>query len=346
MHDPHALDAADHDANLNGPGRIAGKPPELPDLPPVEAPSAGFVVQLFVIPAIVVAVVIFVWLLFGKLAGGERDPAEYVRRLRAGTGDWRSAFELASLIQNDARLAADPRLLGELTDLLDGELRGPTPATELTVYLIKTLGIFQTTEGTLDGGRKVDPIGTLVEATGSGRDQAIRMEAAASLARQAARLEGKLDDPRVPAALSAAATDGEPELRQVAVYALGFVGGDPAIESLRDRLRGDEDRFVRYNAAVALGRRGDPAAEGTLKEMLSPADLDRVVDAPNADEKLSRVESIELEALGAVRASISAGKLDLARALRPLVEGLTRSGLVSVRTTAQDVLQKLQGPAA
>ena len=58
------------------------KPPALPELPPVEAPSAGFVVQLFVIPAAVVVVVVIVWLLFGKLAGGERDAMEYVRQLR------------------------------------------------------------------------------------------------------------------------------------------------------------------------------------------------------------------------------------------------------------------------
>ena len=91
-------------ANLNTDPR---QPPPLPDLPPVKAPSAGFVVQLFVIPAVVVAVVILVWLLFGKLAGGERDPAEYVRRFRPASGDWRSAFELASLIQNDVKLASN-----------------------------------------------------------------------------------------------------------------------------------------------------------------------------------------------------------------------------------------------
>src|SRR5205823_12344008 len=74
------------------------KPPALPDLPPVEPPSAGFVVQLFVIPAAVVVVVIIVWLLFGKLAGGERDALEYVRQLRLPTANWRSAVELASPI--------------------------------------------------------------------------------------------------------------------------------------------------------------------------------------------------------------------------------------------------------
>ncbi len=42
------------------PGAGSNKPPDLPDLPPVEAPSAGFVVQLFVIPAAVVVVVVIV----------------------------------------------------------------------------------------------------------------------------------------------------------------------------------------------------------------------------------------------------------------------------------------------
>src|SRR3954467_4164193 len=89
--------------------------PVLGARPPVEAPSAGFIVQLFVIPAVVVAVVVVVWLLFGKIAGGERDAMEYVRLLRSPSANWRAAFELASLIQNDSKLASDPVLLGELT---------------------------------------------------------------------------------------------------------------------------------------------------------------------------------------------------------------------------------------
>src|SRR5438045_2557262 len=97
-------------------------PPPLPDLPPVETPTAGFIVQLFLIPAVVVAVVIVVWLLFGKLAGGERDASDYVRQLRSSRANWRTAFELASLIQNDPQLAESHELLGELTALLDQEL--------------------------------------------------------------------------------------------------------------------------------------------------------------------------------------------------------------------------------
>ena len=39
--------------------------------------------------------------------------------------NWRSAFELASLIQNDAKIATDPKLLGELTDLLVARAEDP-----------------------------------------------------------------------------------------------------------------------------------------------------------------------------------------------------------------------------
>ena len=90
----------------------ADKAAILPDLPPVEPPSAGFVVQLFVIPAAVVVVVIIVWLLFGKLAGGERDAMEYVRQLRSPTANWRLAFELASLIQHDPEDRQRPGVAG------------------------------------------------------------------------------------------------------------------------------------------------------------------------------------------------------------------------------------------
>jgi hypothetical protein len=317
------------------------QPPPLPDLPPVEAPSAGFVVQLFVIPAVVVAVVILVWLLFGKLAGGERDPADYVRRLRQASGDWRSAFELASLIQNDSRLANDPRLLGELTDLLSAELK-TSDNIELKAYLIKTIGAFQTLDATLGDNRKVDPIEALTMALEPGRDPAIRMEAAASLAKHAARLEGKLDDPGAVAALAQAASGEEPELRQIAAYALGFFGGEPARQALRERLQTDENRFVRYNAAVALGRQGDQTARETLREMLTTANLDRVIEIPSATEKQNKIEAIELEALQALQSSLSTGSSELPRSLRSEIQGLTQSGLASIRNQAQAVLKQLQ----
>jgi HEAT repeats len=317
-------------------------PPTLPDLPPVEAPSAGFVVQLFVIPAVVVVVVVIVWLLFGKLAGGERDAMEYVERLRSPTANWRMAFELASLIQHDAKIGSDPVLLGELADLLSSELDRTDADPKTTQYVTLTLGAFRTLDARTTGGQKVDALAPLARALGPKYTSDIRLAAALSLAKQAARLDGQLDDPATVKALGEAAAAGEPELRQLAVYALGFFGGEDARKINREAVAHDENRFVRYNAAVALARRGDPAAASTLREMLSTADLNKVVDLSSSTEKQNKIESIELEALEALRKSIVDTKPELARSLRQQVQELTKSGLISVRSHASEILQILQ----
>jgi hypothetical protein len=322
-------------------GDFAG---QLPDLPPVEAPTAGFIIQLFVIPGVIVFVVILVWLLFGKLAGGERDAMEYVRLIRESSGNPRAAnraaFELASLIQNDSKLASDPRLLGELTDLLEHDL-DTVEDPKSTQYVALALGRFRTLDAVSHSGQKIDPVSALDRALDAKYPSPVRIAAAASLAEHAARLQGKLDDPRPVAALTKAAAVGDPEVRQMAVYSLGFFGGDAAAAGLRERLLGDDDRYVRYNAALALGRRGDTAAAATFREMLNPADLEKVIAIESTTEKRSKVEAIELEALNALQTSVGAGQTELARSLRPQLDALTRSGLVSVRNHAQALTQKL-----
>ena len=319
-------------------------PTTLPDLPPVEPPSAGFVIQLFVIPAVVVVVVIIVWLLFGKLAGGERDAMEYVRQLRSPTANWRLAFELASLIQHDPKIGSDPLLLGELADLLSHELDKNEDDLRLTQYVALTLGAFRTLEAKTQSGQPIDPLVPLARALSPKFPTPIRLAAAASLAKQAARLEGTLDAPGAVKALGESAAVGEPEVRQMAVYALGFFGGSSATQMLRERVAGDEDRFVRYNAAVALRGAEIPLARATLREMLSTADLNKVIDLPGTTEKQNKIESIELEAIEALRNGVTNGKPELAESLRQEITDLTKSGLVSVRSQSLEVLQNLQRP--
>ena len=166
----------------------------------------------------------------------------------------------------------------------------------------------------------------------------VRFAASASLAKHAARLDGRLEDAGAVRALGTASEDSNVELRQMAVYALGFFGGEAAADILRERLN-DEDRYVRYNAAIALGRRGDPAALGNLREMLSPTDLAKVIRLETKSETSHKIEAIELEALQALRTSLRRGKPGLARELRPSLVTLSRSGLVGVRNQAQELLR-------
>ena len=94
----------------------------------------------------------------------------------------------------------------------------------------------------------------------------------------------------------------------MAVYALGFFGGPPATELLRDRIRDDEDRFVRYNAAVALARRGDPAAEAPSARCSRPPTSTRSSSLTSTTEKQNKIEAIELEALERFAPSIADGQ--------------------------------------
>jgi HEAT repeat protein len=227
--------------------------------------------------------------------------------------------------------------------LLSHELDEREVDPKMTQYVALTLGAFQTLEAKTQSGQPIDPLVPLARALAPKYPTPVRIAAAASLAKQAARLGGKLDDPAGIAALGEAAAIGEPEVRQMAVYALGFFGGQAAARILRERVQQDEDRFVRYNAATALARRGDLAATGTMREMLSTSDLNKLIDLPGATEKQNKIESIELEALAALHSSVSSeGSPQLASSLRPQLEDLTKSGLVSVRTEALEVLQNLQ----
>ena len=76
--------------------------------------------------------------------------------------------------------------------------------------------------------------------------------------------------------------------------------------------------------------------------MLSTPDLSKVIDLPSTTEKQNKIEAIELEAMGAIRTSISSGSAALARSLSSQITDLSKSGLVSVRNQAQELLQSLQ----
>ncbi|MCA9118121.1 MAG: hypothetical protein KDA79_23780, partial [Planctomycetaceae bacterium] len=82
-------------------GGSAGDSHRLPEeLPPVEPPSAGFIVQLFLVPGLIVAAIIGVWVLFGRIAEGRQDWRELVAELPSGNEQrrWRAALGLAQML--------------------------------------------------------------------------------------------------------------------------------------------------------------------------------------------------------------------------------------------------------
>src|SRR5262245_48258103 len=94
-------------------------------LPPVEPPSAGFIVQLFVVPAFIVIVILGVWLTFNSLVR-RTSPEKIIEGIESGpsVARWQRASELANILR-DERYAAfkrSPESATKVARILEREL--------------------------------------------------------------------------------------------------------------------------------------------------------------------------------------------------------------------------------
>src|SRR5205807_1449186 len=94
-----------------------------PGLPPVQPPSGRFIVQLFVVPGLLVAVVVLVlWGLFYLTA--RQSPDYFLRQLDSDNTDirWRAAADLAQILKRpesgSLRWKADAHFALELSERL------------------------------------------------------------------------------------------------------------------------------------------------------------------------------------------------------------------------------------
>ena len=95
---------------VSGPDDVQPDPDQSPpvDLPPVEPPSAGFIIQLFVVPGLIVLAVVGIWAMFGQLAAGEQDWTKLVAELSNNNEHrrWRGAHGLAQMDEADQKRKA------------------------------------------------------------------------------------------------------------------------------------------------------------------------------------------------------------------------------------------------
>jgi hypothetical protein len=99
-------------------------------LPPVKPPSGRFILQLFLIPGLIVAGLVLLFV-FGGLAWiGTSSPESFLSRLDSNNPDirWRAANELAQVLKRpeSLELASDPKFALDIADRLEAAL------TELT----------------------------------------------------------------------------------------------------------------------------------------------------------------------------------------------------------------------
>lgn len=270
--------------------------PMSPDhlLPPVEPPSAGFLVQLFLVPGLIVAIIVGVWLTFHWLAHLGQDPQAYVRTLRRDNeGRWQAALNLANDLRGPggAALKADESLARELGRILADESKSGRTGEQsrmLRVYLCRALGEFTIPEA-------LAPLVERAKDTTQPEVARAAIEAIAVLSTNlvaaggSASASGFPSGADVAAAVVAASRSDDAGLRSAAAFTLGVVGAKgtgPADDRLR-ALLADANDDVRYNAALALARLGDDDALDTLEEMLSLPDL----PVPNPEDRDDAAQS-------------------------------------------------------
>jgi hypothetical protein len=79
-------------------------------------------------------------------------------------------------------------------------------------------------------------------------------------------------------------------------------------------------------------------ALGSFRDMLSDKSLETLYQDTPAGERSSKIEAIELEAINSLKVALGNKKTSLLTALKPELEVLTKSGLVTVRARAAEVL--------
>ena len=311
-------------------------------LPPVEPPSAAFLVQLFLVPGVIVAIIVCVWLAFHWLAHLGNDPQAYVRTLRrANEGRWQAALNLANDLRgpNGSGLKADVKLASELGSILDDEVgsgRTGEQSETLRLYLCRALGEFSVPEAAPALVRRVN-------ANDDDPTTQAAIEAIAVLATNlqiAGRSFENRDD--VVAAVLAATTSANSRVRDACGFTLGVLGGERSIDGLL-RLVGDPSADVRSNAALGLARLGQPDAYDTLSEMLALEDV--YLDEKTPDDKMQseryKRALVVVNALRGITMLIDATNEGPPTGVIKKIEELQQDAVAEVRSSAKAVIKKI-----
>lgn len=344
------------------PKPVEAKRPYDASLPPVEAPTGAFIMQLFLIPLAIVSIVVLLWLSFSWLAqAGRDDPKKLVDELRRSTGgtndvSWQSAYTLAEILRSpDPRydeLRRDEKIAAELIAMVEADAKHPLKGgndkgdrqrIERRMFLCRAIGSFTIPDGApllaKLANQENDPMEVEVRLAA--------LEGLATMARNVGPDEIRKDDKVVQAVIEASRaadssvapqpTDDKTgyrprgEVRAVAAFTLGVFGGEDAKKRLTTMLS-DGYPAARYNAATGLCRQGDEAAVRVLKEMLSPENDEAAKDERyEADKDRKRAAVLVAGVQGAVTLTEQNPNADLEPIITAL-KGLANAPLTQIKS--------------
>lgn len=315
-------------------------------LPPVEPPSAGFIVKLFLIPLIIVGVVCSILGLIYWIRSAGEDVSRYVDALeRNDEGRWQAAVNLSNALnkRGNEKYRADPELLKRVTGVFDAELnRGSMDdkAIELRYFLTRVLGELHQAEA-------VPPLVKGLTTKRSEKEIDVRLGAIQGLSRLIPNISAAKpqDDKKLTSALVDAAGDESPVVRYHAAYALALFDGSEFVPLL-EKLLDDSAFDVRANAACGLARHGDPNCVSQLAKMLDPTELaEQVEKVPPKERSFKRTTLLSNGFAAAKMLHQNAPQVDVKPIIESVDKLLATELTTDVKLAAEDVRRELVAPA-
>ena len=285
-----------------------------PRNPLVTAPALA--IQFFLIPLLVIALAVGVYIGFRSLLADTRTAQDYLLEVRTGGSArrWPAAYELSRQMA-DPRVRADKTLGPALVKAFQESKGDP----QVRRYLALALG-------RLDPPLPEDAIVDLTHALDD-PDSQTRISVIWAL--------GSSGDPAVVPSLIPlySAQDSDAGIRKMTVYALGALPGDAQLVTLRTAIQ-DPVADVRWNAAVALARHGNHDGVPVLRQMLDRQYVEQTV------KRDVRQDSDEDPIADVMISGLKAAATLKDEALKPSVYELSRSDRsMKVRDAAIEALR-------
>src|SRR5262249_44045349 len=245
-----------------------------------------------------------------------RTPQDYLREVQMGGSArrWPAAYELSRLMA-DPSVRADKTLTPALVKAFEDAKSDP----QVRRYLALAIG-------RLDPPLPAEAVSDLTQAL-EDPDSETRISVIWAL--------GSSGDPTVVSRLVPlySAQDADPGIRKMVVYALGALPGNEQEQTLRSALH-DEVADVRWNAAVALARKGNHEGVPILRQMLDRQYVEQTVKREvRLDEDRDPIADVMISGLRA-----AATLKD--QSLKPSVTALSQSDQsLKVRDAALEALR-------
>ena len=258
------------------------EPPAAEAEPEPRQTTPFLVLQFFIFPMAIVAVCVTVFVIFGLIASEGKGARAYLDEVRTGGANrrWQAAFELSKVLQarKDPSLA-DPAFADELVRVFAG---AGTDDPRVRRYLALALGRL--------GDKRAVP--ALVQAAAPSGDASADPDTQV----YAVWALGAIADPAAVPTLVSLARSGDAGLRKAAVHALGSFPGEDARAALLVAVN-DPVEDVRWNAAVALARRRDPAAAPVLLQMMDRRHLSTIADLTGEQREEAVLQAVQAAAV-------------------------------------------------